>query len=64
MEKSIHAKKLIIPITRNMKMEEIFADAIGMQPVAGTMNITRLQDCAKASEIKLSREEWYAIYQF
>ncbi len=34
-----------------------------MQPVTGTMNITRLQDCAKASEIRLSREEWYAIYQ-
>lgn len=33
-----------------------------MQPVIGTMNIQRLQDCCKASEIRLSREEWYAIY--
>lgn len=33
-----------------------------MQPVTGTINITRLKDCAKATEILLSREEWYAIY--
>jgi predicted oxidoreductase len=33
-----------------------------MQPVTGTMNITRLKDCVKATEITLSREEWYRIY--
>ncbi len=33
-----------------------------MQPVTGTMNIQRLKDCVKATEINLSREEWYAIY--
>ncbi|MHC1694117.1 MAG: aldo/keto reductase family oxidoreductase [Eubacteriales bacterium] len=33
-----------------------------MQPVTGTMNIQRLKDCIKATEICLSREEWYAIY--
>ena len=33
-----------------------------MQPVIGTMNIQRLLDCCKASEIRLTREEWYAIY--
>lgn len=33
-----------------------------MQPVTGTMNITRLLDCIKATEITLTREEWYAIY--
>ena len=32
-----------------------------MQPVTGTMNVNRLKDCVKASAIKLSREEWYAI---
>jgi len=32
-----------------------------MQPVTGTMNVNRLKDCVKASEIKLSREEWYEI---
>ncbi|CAA9570049.1 MAG: Putative oxidoreductase SCO7655 [uncultured Truepera sp.] len=32
-----------------------------MQPVTGTMNIDRLRDCCKASEIDLTREEWYAI---
>lgn len=34
-----------------------------MQPVTGTMNIERLKDCCKASEITLTREEWYAIYR-
>lgn len=33
-----------------------------MQPVTGTMNITRLKDCVKAADIYLSREEWYEIY--
>jgi predicted oxidoreductase len=32
------------------------------QPVTGTMNEDRLKDCVKASEITLSREEWYGIY--
>lgn len=34
-----------------------------MQPIIGTMNLERLQDCCKASEIYLTREEWYAIYR-
>lgn len=34
-----------------------------MQPVIGTMNIERLIDCCKASEVHLSREEWYEIYR-
>ncbi|WP_037286545.1 aldo/keto reductase [Saccharibacillus sacchari] len=34
-----------------------------MQPVTGTMNIQRIKDCIKASEVKLSREEWYGIYR-
>jgi len=25
------------------------------------MNIQRLQDCCKAAEVTLSREEWYGI---
>ncbi|MBP1993118.1 aldo/keto reductase [Paenibacillus eucommiae] len=33
-----------------------------MQPVTGTMNIERLKDCAKAADIRLTREEWYEIY--
>ena len=33
-----------------------------MQPVTGTTNIDRLQDCIKAAEIYLTREEWYEIY--
>ena len=34
-----------------------------MQPVIGTMNIDRLKDCCKASEVQLTREEWYRIYR-
>lgn len=34
-----------------------------MQPVIGTMNISRLKDCIKAGDIRLTREEWYEIYR-
>jgi predicted oxidoreductase len=34
-----------------------------MQPVIGTMNIDRLKDCCKASDVHLTREEWYEIYR-
>lgn len=34
-----------------------------MQPVTGTMNLQRLADCVKATEISLTREEWYGIYK-
>lgn len=33
-----------------------------MQPVTGTMNLDRLHDCIKGTEVRLSREEWYSIY--
>ena len=34
-----------------------------MQPVTGTMNLERLKDCIKAADVRLTREEWYKIYQ-
>ncbi|MFB3160943.1 aldo/keto reductase family oxidoreductase [Neobacillus sp. 179-J 1A1 HS] len=34
-----------------------------MQPVIGTMNVDRLKECCRASEIQLTREEWYEIYR-
>ncbi len=34
-----------------------------MQPVTGTTNLTRLSDCLKATEIQITREEWYEIYR-
>lgn len=34
-----------------------------MQPITGTTNLTRLRDCLKASEIELTRQEWYDIYK-
>lgn len=33
-----------------------------MQPVVGSTNLQRLEDIAKASEIELSREDWYQLY--
>ncbi|QQE81152.1 aldo/keto reductase family oxidoreductase [Alicyclobacillus sp. SO9] len=34
-----------------------------MQPVIGTMNTTRLKDCVMASDVQLTRQEWYDIYR-
>ncbi|MDR1965660.1 MAG: aldo/keto reductase [Synergistaceae bacterium] len=34
-----------------------------IQPVTGTMNVSRLKDCAKAADVTLTREEWYEIFQ-
>lgn len=34
-----------------------------IQPVTGTTSLSRLRDCLKAAEIKLSRDEWYDIYK-
>ncbi|WP_281888244.1 aldo/keto reductase family oxidoreductase [Paenibacillus sp. YYML68] len=33
-----------------------------MQPVTGTTSVDRLKDCCRASEVQLSRQEWYDIY--
>jgi predicted oxidoreductase len=33
-----------------------------MQPILGTTNAQRVKDAAKASGVRLSRQEWYAIY--
>lgn len=34
----------------------------GIQVVTGTTNSRRLEDCRKAGDIRLTREEWYRIY--
>ncbi len=33
-----------------------------IQPILGTMNLQRLKDCLKITEIQLTREQWYEIY--
>lgn len=33
-----------------------------MQVIAGTMNLQRIEEIVKASEVQLSRKEWYRIY--
>ncbi len=35
----------------------------GMQPIVGTTSATRLKDICKASDIELTRPEWYEIYR-
>lgn len=34
----------------------------GIQAIVGSTNLKRIQDISKASDIQLSREEWYEIY--
>ncbi|MBQ3005855.1 MAG: aldo/keto reductase [Clostridia bacterium] len=34
-----------------------------MQPITGTTNLSRLTDCIKATEINLTRAQWYEIYR-
>lgn len=34
-----------------------------IQPIVGTTNINRLKDICKASDVILTREEWYEIYR-
>ncbi len=34
-----------------------------MQPVIGTTNVERLRACCRASDVSLTREEWYALYR-
>jgi predicted oxidoreductase len=33
-----------------------------MQPIVGTTNAGRLRDIARASEVEMTRQEWYALY--
>ncbi len=33
-----------------------------MQPIVGTTNLQRLKDCIQATDITLTREQWYEIY--
>ena len=33
-----------------------------MQTIVGTMNPKRLKDICRASEVELTRQEWYDIY--
>jgi len=33
-----------------------------IQPVIGTTNLQRIQDCGQATRIQLSREHWYQLY--
>jgi len=34
----------------------------GIQPIVGTMNTVHLKDICEASDVKLTRKEWYEIY--
>ncbi|MCH2056240.1 MAG: aldo/keto reductase [Thalassotalea sp.] len=34
----------------------------GIQPIIGTTNLKRIEQCTKAATVKLSREDWYTLY--
>lgn len=34
-----------------------------IQVIVGTTNLARMKDCCRGSELKLTKEEWYEIYQ-
>ena len=55
------AKKYEVSNT-TIAMAWILRHPANMQPIAGTMNRKRFNDCVKATEIFLTREEWYEIY--
>ncbi|MDR2629298.1 MAG: aldo/keto reductase [Spirochaetaceae bacterium] len=55
------AKKYAVSNT-TIAMAWLLRHPAKMQPVTGTMNPARLEDCVKAAEINLTREEWYEIY--
>lgn len=55
------AKKYEVSNT-TIAMAWILRHPANMQPIAGTMNRNRFNDCVKATEICLTREEWYEIY--
>ncbi|MDR2515046.1 MAG: aldo/keto reductase [Christensenellaceae bacterium] len=56
----IAAKYGVSPTT--IAMAWLIRHPAKMQPVTGTMNLGRLKDCIRATEITITREEWYRIH--
>lgn len=56
------AEKYQISIT-GLATAWILRHPANMQVIAGTMNLKRIEEIAQASEIVLSREDWYEIYR-
>lgn len=48
--------------TTTMAIAWILRHPAKMQPITGTTNLTRLADCIKASDIRITHDEWYQIY--
>ncbi len=48
--------------TTTIALAWILRHPAGMQPVTGTTKVGRLKDCCRATEVRLSHEEWYRIY--
>jgi len=49
-------------ITEYHQVKRLLRHPARMQPILGTTNPTRVKDASKASDVKLTRQEWYAIY--
>ena len=68
-----------VPIWLNQKLSElaekyqttptglasswILRHPANMQVIAGSMNLGRIEEIAKAADIVISREDWYDIYR-
>ena len=48
--------------TTTMAIAWILRHPAKMQPITGTTNLNRLADCIKASDIRITHDEWYKIY--
>ena len=49
--------------TTGMVISWILRHPAGMQPIIGTTNIERIQQIAAASDVVITREDWYALYK-
>lgn len=58
--REIADKYSVTPTT--IAMAWILRHPARMQPITGTMRIERLKDCVRATEVTLTRDEWYALY--
>ena len=56
------AEKYQVSVT-TIALAWILRHPANIMPVTGTTNVSRLADCARATDIYLDRADWYAIYR-
>ncbi len=48
--------------SESMILSWLMRHPVNLQPIVGTTNLERIAACAKSVEVKISREDWYALY--